>query len=306
MCYNSINMNNFLYFYQHIPEHIDPIAFRIGWLSFRWYSISYLAAFLVSYFLLSWRIKQQEIIEEKIYCYPRFDKKKIINNQSGKNKAGDYFQRMNNLLLDFFLYFFCGLVIGGRLGEVFFYNFAYYSSHLWEIISPYDDHGNFIGLFGMSYFGGLIGIMLASFIFIRRNKINLLAWADFIVPAVPAGYFFGRIGNFLNGELYGKITDKFWGMIFSGSYQLRHPSQLYEAFLEGVVLFIIIWKVRNNKKFQGKMLSLYLIGYAAVRFISEFFREPDVNFGWVTLGQIFCLILFLCGLLIWRTDKKSV
>jgi phosphatidylglycerol---prolipoprotein diacylglyceryl transferase len=261
-----------MYFYQHLPEFINPIAFSIGNFNIRWYSLMYLAAFVIVYSLLIYRVK----------------KDKEINFQSNIKK----------LILDFLLYSFVGLIIGGRLGYVLFYNLTYFIHNPLAIISPFDLNGNFIGIFGMSYFGGMIGIIITSVIFCKRKKINFWHWADFVVPAIPAGYFFGRMGNFLNGELYGKITDKLWGMYFNGELFLRHPTQLYEAFLEGLLLFLILWLLRNKSKFPGYLLIIYLFGYGIIRFFVEFLREPGGSyFMGLTTGQLLSVGIIMAGII---------
>lgn len=281
-------MNTFLYQYQHLLYYLNPTAFSIRSFSVGWYSLMYLAAFLAVYFLLKYRIRKNELPAED----GNFNPEK---------------------LLDFLLFIFLGLIIGARLGYVIFYNPVYYLHHLLEIISPFDGAGNFIGLYGMSYHGGLIGVVIAAWIFCRKNKINFLNLANWAVPAIPAGYFFGRIGNFLNGELYGRVTEKFWGMYFPSDYSgyLRHPSQLYEAFLEGILLFLILWPLRNNEKVKNNLLALYLIGYALARITAEFFRMPDEQigyiFGFLTLGQIlsFLMLIFGVGLIFYGRKRKK-
>ena len=153
----------------------------------------------------------------------------------------------------------------------------------------------------MSYHGALIVIIAASVIFCRKHKLNFWLLTDLFVPAIPLGYTFGRLGNFINGELYGRITTVPWGMYFplDPTHQLRHPSQLYEVLFEGVFLFIILWSLRKRVRFPGIIFSLYLIGYGVVRFFLEFFREPDPQIGFVlgpfTMGQILCFMMILSG-----------
>lgn len=278
-------MNNFLEFYQHIPEHIDPEIFHVGFFSIGWYALMYLVGFLVVYLLLRKRLK--------------FGEGKLSPEQ----------------LFDLLFFCFIGAIIGGRLGYVFFYNFSYYFTNPVAIISPFDlDSGKLIGLYGMSYHGGLLGALILGLIFVKKYQLDFWQITDFVLPAIPAGYFFGRVGNFLNGELYGRATDWQLGMYFSSddSGLLRHPSQLYEAFLEGMVLFIFFWTIRNRKIFQGKLFALYLIGYALARFLGEFYREPDAQigflFGGLTLGQFFSLGMFFCGagILSWKKKKRVV
>ncbi len=248
-------MENWLAFYQHLPEKINPAAFSIGSLNVGWYALMYLAAFAVVYLLLLWRIRKKE-------------------SAYGKN-----------LIFDFLIYAFFGLLIGARLGYVLFYNLNYYIANPLEVILPIQATGcglQVTGYQGMSYHGGLLGIILAGYIFCRKKGINFWQLADFIVPAIPAGYFFGRLGNFLNGELFGRITDNPRGMYFPGdpSGFLRHPSQLYEAFFEGLVLFLILWTLRNGVEYKNKVFyvpcfTLYVFGYGFFRFFLEFWREPD-------------------------------
>jgi phosphatidylglycerol:prolipoprotein diacylglycerol transferase len=262
--------------YQHIPELINPIAFSIGFFSMKWYSIMYLVGFAGVYFLLLYRIKK------------------------GENEF-----ILKNDLQDLMLYLITGLLAGARLGYVLLYDASYFFQHPLSIIFPVDQSsGEFSGIAGMSYHGGLIGIIIAGAIFARKHKFNFWRLADFVVPAIPAGYFFGRLGNFLNGELYGRATGVSWGMYFPNDILglSRHPSQLYEAFFEGLVLFAILWLLRNRASVvSGRLLSLYIIGYSVFRFCIEFFREPDsqvgIIFGYLTIGQILSLTLVIICLI---------
>jgi phosphatidylglycerol---prolipoprotein diacylglyceryl transferase len=168
-----------------------------------------------------------------------------------------------------------------------------------EIILPFSRSGDFTGIYGMSYHGGVLGFILVAYFFCKKRKINFLKLTDFILPAIPLGYFFGRMGNFLNGELYGRITQQKWGMDFGDGF-LRHPSQLYEAFLEGIILFIILWLVRNKSfKRRGMISGLYLLSYGGFRFCIEFFREADIQLGlffnYLTMGQILSTIMISGG-----------
>jgi phosphatidylglycerol:prolipoprotein diacylglycerol transferase len=156
----------------------------------------------------------------------------------------------------------------------------------------------------MSYHGGVIGVILVSIFFCHKYRINFWNFADLLCPAIPLGYTFGRIGNFINGELYGRVTAVPWGMYFplDPMHQLRHPSQLYEVFFEGIFLFVILWSLRKMKCFDGFFFSLYLIGYGLVRFFIEFVREPDPQLGFIlgpfTMGQILCIFMILGGIFI--------
>lgn len=268
-----------LSFYQHLPEHIDPIAFSIGSFNIRWYSLMYLVGFLTVYLILVYWAKKTE--------------ENLKNNRE-------------KLVLDFLVYSFFGLIVGARLGYVFFYDIDYFIQNPLAIVSPLNTSGNFVGIFGMSYFGGLLGIIGCSVLFCRKNKINFFEWADFVIPAIPAGYFFGRIGNFLNGELYGKTTDNILGMYFSDGI-LRHPTQLYEAFWEGALLFVVLWLLKDSAKFKGNLLAIYLFGYGVVRFFVEFLRETEQmsHFG-LTTGQILSSIIIIISIIIFlHKTKKS-
>lgn len=278
-------MSKFLEFYQYIPFQINPEIIRIGPFSFGWYAMMYLVAFLVVYFLL---------------------KKRLALGEGKLSKSQ---------LFDFLIFCFIGVVVGARLGYVFFYNSSYYISNQLSIISPFDlSTGNLVGIYGMSYHGGLIGAIIFAIIFTRRNKLNFWDLIDFSVPAIPAGYFFGRLGNFLNGELYGRMTEKWWGMYFPDDelHLLRHPSQIYEAFLEGFLVFILLWKIRNNEFFREKISAIYLCAYAVARFFGEFYREPDSQIGFLffglTMGQILSLAMFFSGMVImfWKKKRKVV
>lgn len=268
--------------WQHLPYHINPNIVEIGSFQIRYYSLMYIVAFLLTYILVSYRVKSEN------YNY----KTEIIQ--------------------DFFIWAIVGLIFGARLGFVFFYNFGYYMRNPLEILLPFEfAHGmRYVGISGMSYHGGALGVLAASLIFFRKHKIPFWSFADLICPAVPLGYTFGRIGNFINGELYGRVTGMPWGMYFplDFTHQLRHPSQLYEAFFEGIFLFIILWSIRKKKPFDGFLLSTYLTGYGFVRFVIEYFREPDPNHGLIwgilSMGQILCLLMMLTGACIYLLRRK--
>ena len=278
-------MINILDYYQDVPLHINPTAFTVGSFSIGWYSLMYIVACSVIYLLLAYRLSKKE---------------------------GSYDK---NFILDFLMYALLGVLIGGRLGYVLIYNPAYYFHNPVAIISPYDfSTGELTGIYGMSYHGGLLAILAITLIFTKKNKINFWQFADFVVPAIPAGYFFGRIGNFLNLELYGRVTDSWIGMHFplelGGGPFLRYPSQLFEALLEGAVLFCLLWFIRNRSSFSGYFVSIYLMGYGVARIIAEFFREPDQQIGFIghyfTLGQIlsFCMVVF--GVWIYLNKKNKL
>jgi phosphatidylglycerol:prolipoprotein diacylglycerol transferase len=261
----------------------------------------YLVAFSVVFRLLKKRLRLGE--GEDVFKSSCLEK-----NITAKDKL----QKKQELLLDFLFFCFLGAVIGGRLGYVFFYDFSFYLAHPLAIISPFDSGtGELIGIYGMSYHCGLIGALSFALFFARKHGLNFWALSDFVVPVIPAGYFFGRVGNFFNGELYGRATEAWFGMYFPSDILgiLRHPSQLYEAFLEGFLLFLFFWNIRNKKELQGKFLALYLMGYATMRFLGEFFREPDAQIGFLlgkfTLGQLFSVGMLLGGLLLLFTKKQN-
>ena len=269
--------------WQHLPYHINPNIVEIGSFQIRYYSLMYIVAFLLTYILVSYRVKSEN------YNY----KTEIIQ--------------------DFFIWAIVGLIFGARLGFVFFYNFGYYMRNPLEILLPFEfAHGmRYVGISGMSYHGGALGVLVASLIFFRKHNIPFWSFADLVCPAVPLGYTFGRIGNFINGELYGRVTGMPWGMYFplDLTHQLRHPSQLYEAFFEGIFLFLILWSIRKKKPFDGFLLSTYLTGYGFVRFVIEYFREPDPNHGLIwgvlSMGQILCLLMMLTGACIYLLRRKQ-
>ena len=192
-----------------------------------------------------------------------------------------------------------------------FYNLNYYLEHPLEIILPvsFDGGVRFTGISGMSYHGGLICTIIAAGWYIRKNNLNFRAMADLCIPCIPAAYTFGRLGNFINGELWGRATEVPWGMYFpTGGPVMRHPSQLYEAVGEGILLFLILWPLRNKVRTPGAMLPLYLIGYGTVRFIIEFFREPDEHLGFIflkfSMGQLLCMGMMTAGIILWRYFAK--
>ena len=266
--------------WQHLPEKINAIAFNAGPIQISWYGIMYLAAFIVVYYLLRYRIRTEKI---------------SITFET---------------VQDFFPWAILGLLIGARLGDVFIYDWAYFQNHLLQIFLPFDveNHWRYIGIYGMSYFGGLVGVILAFYLFCKIKKIRLLEFSDLFAPAVPLAYAFGRLGNFINGELYGRVTTKPWGMYFPMDItgQLRHPSQLYELFLEGILLFVILWSLRKFKFPVGYLTAFYLIGYGLARFTSEFFRQPDNNWFFLslTIGQWFSVGIIFIGIFI--LQKRQV
>jgi phosphatidylglycerol:prolipoprotein diacylglycerol transferase len=284
-------MNNFTQWWQHLPDQMNPVIFSIGSFSLQYYGLMYLVAFSFVYVLASYRLRRE----------PRF------NMDS---------EKLQELMVAMIL----GIILGARFGYVLFYNFAYYMHNPLEIILPFDisDGFRFTGIAGMSFHGGLIGVLLGTLYFSRKNKIPFLVITDLIAPCVPLGYTFGRLGNFINGELYGRVSSVPWAMVFPGGGPLpRHPSQIYEVLLEGILLFTILW-ILKEKPWQenssgwwphGAMLALFLCLYGIFRFLVEFVREPDPQLGRVlsgmTMGQLLSLAMVTCGILLWLWRRKA-
>jgi phosphatidylglycerol---prolipoprotein diacylglyceryl transferase len=243
--------------------HIDPVIFRIGPLAVRWYGMMYVVGFISSYLLVLWQIARKRL--------------EITRAQVD----------------DLYFYLVLGLLLGGRLGYVLFYNFPYYVSRPLEILVLW--HG------GMSFHGAAIGTFAAGYFVVRKTGIDYFRTADIIAPTAPIGLFFGRLANFINGELFGRPSDVAWAMVFpDGGPAPRHPSQLYEAGLEGALLFLILWLYKDRKKRDGDVLAMFLICYGAFRLFCEFFREPDIQvgylFGFTTMGQVLSLLMAAIGL----------
>ncbi len=247
---------------------IDPVLFSIGPVHVRWYGVMYILGFIASYFLIQ---KQQR------------------SKQIGLTGAAAQ---------DLVFYLAIGVIAGGRLGYILFYEYndlmAYIKNPL-EIIATW--HG------GMSFHGGCIGCLLTGWIFCRKRKIPFAAVADSAVVTCPVGLGLGRLGNFINGELLGRPSDVPWAMIFpAGGPVPRHPTQIYEALAEGVVLFIIMWSLRKKQFKDGMMIAFFLLFYGILRFIIEFFKEPDPQIGFIfhyfTMGQILCMAMVPASILL--------
>ena len=246
------------------PE-IKPYIFKIGPIQLRWYGLMYLVGFVSSYFLVKKQVAKR-------------------NLDIGREQ-----------LESLYFHMILGLIIGARLGYVLFYNFSHYLSNPLDIIAVW--HG------GMSFHGGLIGTAIGWIIFSKRKRIPLLQIGDLVTVTAPIGLFCGRMGNFINGELYGRVTDVPWAMIFPGGGDMpRHPSQLYEAFFEGPVLFAILWIMKDKVKNDGVIVGLFLILYGIIRFIIEFFREPDPQvglvFGSFSMGQMLSGSMIVAGVVL--------
>ena len=321
-----------MFLFINFPSWIHPQIFpNIKFLSLlRWYGLMYAFAFITAYYLLKRVLKE------------------------GALDSHDYKATED----DIFSFIFTGIVfllIGARVFSTLIYDTSgLYKAKPWLIFWPFDGAGNFTGLEGMSYHGGFIGGLLGMILWCKFKKKPFPKWCDAMVCAIPLGYTFGRLGNFMNGELYGRITTMPWGIVFpaaerfsaklpwvkefaekigmelpaSGLVNLpRHPSQLYEAFFEGIVLWLIIWFCRKHKKFDGMLSAIYAGGYGFVRFFIEYFREPDADLGYriakdasapiytntsllnFSTGQILCFLMMtfaiIFAIVCWRLSKKN-
>ena len=246
--------------------NIDPVLVSFGPFAVRWYALAYIAGLV-----LGWRLMRS--IAQK----PPFD----IDAEA---------------IDDFLVWAIIGVILGGRIGYVLFYNLPYYADHPLKALQIWQG--------GMSFHGGFLGVVIAGLIFCRRRGIEPLKLGDLMSCAAPIGLFFGRIANFINGELFGRVTDVPWGVVFPhGGPEPRHPSQLYEAALEGIVLFAVLWFVWHKtslKNRPGAVIGVFLAGYGVSRIFVEFFREPDAHLGFImagiTMGQILSLPMALAGL----------
>ena len=296
----------------NFPTWLKPEI--IPGLPLRWYGLMYLVAFAIAYFLVRYQVRERKlgVSDEEI--------------------------------LNLFFWAIIGLLIGARIFATTIYDpTGMYIRKPWLIFWPFNEDMRFTGLQGMSYHGGVVGILVAAIIYLRAKKFKFFDWADMVVAGIPLGYTFGRLGNFINGELFGRVTTVSWGMIFPHAQKFpsskewvreiaakagmdmenlpryvnlpRHPSQLYEAFFEGIFLWLVLWFVfRKRKPFDGFVLGIYLIGYGILRFFIEYVREPDIGIGFplkfsklenptylfvspwnFTTGQILCFCMIVGG-----------
>ncbi|MBN1684616.1 MAG: prolipoprotein diacylglyceryl transferase [Gammaproteobacteria bacterium] len=253
--------------------HINPVILDIvGPLKIRWYGIMYLLGFLLAFGLALIRVKKS-------------------NGEWTKNQV-----------IDLFFFLVLGVIIGGRLGYMLFYGFSDFVHHPWIIFQVWQG--------GMSFHGGLLGVLLMMGWWAHRNQKHFIDVTDFIAPLAPVGLAAGRLGNFINDELWGRVTHVPWGMIFpTGGPLPRHPSQIYEFLLEGILLFIILWFFSKTKRPRGAVSGLFLIGYGCARFFCEFFRQPDpqlgfIAFNWLTMGQLLCVPMILGGIYLLIKKKR--
>lgn len=321
-----------MFLYINFPSWIHPQIFpTIKFLSLlRWYGLMYAFAFLTAYAVLK-----------------KVAKEGILDSGSKKHNEDDLYS-----------FIFTGIIfllIGARVFSTLIYDTSgLYKEKPWLVFWPFDLNGHFTGLAGMSYHGGFVGGLLGMILWCKIKKESFLKWSDAMVCAIPLGYTFGRLGNFMNGELYGRITTMPWGMVFPGAEKFsatlpwvsdfatrigmtinasgvvnlpRHPSQLYEALFEGIVLWLIIWVCRKHKKFDGMLGAIYAGGYGFFRFFIEYFREPDSDLGYriakdasapiytntsllnFSTGQILCFLMMLFALIYaficWRKSKAA-
>ena len=261
-------------FWQNIYLHFNPVAFNLGPIAVHWYGIMYALALISAIYVAKWFIKRDNL-------------------------------PITNELFDSYVWWAeIGVILGARIGYILFYDThtMYYLTHPWQIFNPYID-GVYAGISGMSYHGAFFGFILASYLFCRKNKVSFWFITDIAVIGVSAAYVFGRIGNFFNQELVGRATDVPWG-IYVGQV-LRHPSQIYEAILEGLVVFVILVYLRKRKTFNGQIALMYGILYSTARIIAEYFRQPDTQLGfiysnWLTMGilqsfvvLVICVVLYV-------------
>ncbi len=248
-----------------LPE-INPVAFSFGPLAVRWYGLAYAFGFMLAWWL-------------------------------GKVQARRPWSPFTPEEIDDLLtWLIVGLLLGGRIGYTLFYNFEFYFNNPLELIKIWKG--------GMSFHGGMLGVIVSGWLYGKKKHVSLLRVGDFLAPLASPGLFLGRLGNFANGELWGRPTDAPWGVVFqhpAAGGVPRHASQLYEALLEGLLLFILLWFFARKPRYAGRVSGLFLLGYGVFRFVLEFTRQPDaqlgfIAFGWLTMGQILCIPMVGLGL----------
>lgn len=254
--------------------NIDPVFLRLGPVQFRWYGLMYLLGLTASYFVIKFQAAVQKVSLTKEQIY------------------------------DLIVYAAVGVFAGGRLGYTLFYNLPYYVEHPAKIVAVWEG--------GMSFHGGLLGTILAIWMFARRRGFSFYTIGDLAAPSVPIGLGLGRLGNFINGELYGRPTDVSWCMVFpGGGPECRHPSQLYEAGLEGGLLFVALWLISRQPTPPGTICWSFITGYGLCRMVVEFFREPDMHLGFIfgpfSMGQVLSAPMILIGafMLAWGYQKPG-
>lgn len=254
---------------------LDPVAFQMGWVVIRWYSLAYIFGLLGAWGLA----RKMSRVSKSVFTVLKID--------------------------DFLIWATVGIIVGGRLGYVLFYNLGYFLEFPAQIPALWQG--------GMSFHGGLVGVLIATLLFAKKKEISPLAMGDILVCVAPVGLFLGRLANFINGELYGRVSHAVpWVMIFpGGGDEPRHPSQLYEAFGEGLWLLVVLnavwWLIPKYRERKGFMTGLFFVLYGCVRFVLEFFREPDEHLGFIvqslSMGQLLCVPMVLFG--VWLMMKVS-
>lgn len=252
-------------------DWIDPVIFSLGPLQVRWYGAMYVIGFLVGGAIL------KHLCDKKFWPLPKEAIDKYIT------------------------WIIIGMFLGARIFYTFIYNWDYYSDNLGDIFAVWKG--------GLSFHGAVVGMCIATWLFAKKHQLHFFQIADCMAVAGSPGLFFGRMGNFINGELYGRVTDSWAGVVFPGSGPFpRHPSQLYEGVLEGILLFVILYAVHKRERFYGVASSTFLLGYGVFRFIVEFFREPDSQlgyyFGYFTMGQILCFLMIIGSFFMLMYAKK--
>ncbi|RAX57238.1 prolipoprotein diacylglyceryl transferase [Helicobacter monodelphidis] len=290
--------------WSQIYSTFNPVAFEFFGFKIHWYALAYITALLSALY-----IAYHFVIQEK----------KALNTLA--NVRDLRFSLDKELLMSYFFWIEIGVILGARIGYILIYiipyeegSLVYYLSAPWQMFNPFMN-GEFVGIRGMSFHGALVGALLSSILFVRfHRKRGVHFWKimDLVGLSVPVGYVFGRIGNFLNQELVGRETDVSWGIYVNGV--LRHPSQLYEAVLEGPLVFIIVYafyryRLKQNIPFCGQIGSLYMIAYSLARFCAEFFREPDSHIGFLfvqfSMGQILCLAMAIPAVILLIAQMKN-
>ena len=259
---------------------IDPVLLHLGPLKIRWYGLMYVLGFIACFQLVKFQLKSLSLKPLQIH-----------------------FENLNIVLI-------LSLIVGGRLGYVVFYNLPYYLEHPLKIPATWSG--------GMSFHGAVIGLLIGGLLFCKLKEIDFWSAADLYIVTIPIGLGLGRLGNFINGELFGKVTNVPWGMVFPHGGPLpRHPSQLYEALLEGLVLFVILWSLRKKpweaslRWPHGSLFALFLVGYGIFRFLIEIVRQPDAQvglvFGVLSMGQLLSIVMLFGGLILWswRISKEK-
>ena len=251
--------------------YINPIAFSLGPVKVHWYGLMYLIGFAGAWLLAYWRTKHYKL------------------------------NWTTEQISDLIFYASLGAVLGGRIGYMLFYNLPELIHQPWILFKIWEG--------GMSFHGGLLGVILAVWIFARKYDKTFLEVGDFTAPLVPLGLGAGRIGNFINGELWGRVTDVPWAMVYTHvDDQPRHPSEIYEFGLEGICLFILVWCYASKPRPTGRVTAVFLMGYAVCRLIAECFRQPDpqlgyIAFGWLTMGQVLSIPMLLLGFWLWWVKR---